>query len=100
MNPFNRSVILVAEHQLEKSKHEARDRYRRVQSALRSRLGRPLSLLVVAGVGALIGVWFARRNKTRRTPDGIAASPPLADLVSAFFIRFGMRRLAAWTRLS
>lgn len=100
MKPLStRLAIRTAERQLAESKRASRENYRRIRSALRLRLGQPSSLFVAAGVGALIGVRFARRNKTHVAPDRSAASTPLADVVSTLLIRFGMQRLAdAWAR--
>jgi len=99
VNPFTRSAISAAEHRLAQSRHEARDHYRGVRSALRARLGQPLFLLVVAGTGALVGVWLARRGKPPLAPAAVAAPPPHPNIISAFFIRFGMQRLVdAWIR--
>mgnify|MGYP003394327564 CR=1 FL=1 len=101
MKPLStRLASRIAERQLMKSRSESRENYRRIRSALHLRLGQPSSLLVAAGVGAVIGVRFGRRNKVHVAPDRSAASAPLADLVSAILIRFGMQRLAsAWVRL-
>lgn len=100
MNPFTRSAISAAEHRLTQSRHEARDHYRGVRSALRARLGQPLFLLVVAGAGALVGIWLARRGKPRLAPEADAAPPPRPNMMSAFFIRFGMQKLVdTWMHL-
>jgi len=55
---------------------------------------------MVASLGALLGVWFARRNKPRAEPNAVSARAPIVGLISTFLIRFGWQRLAdTWIRL-
>lgn len=94
------SDILAAERQLARAQLETRAGLDRVRLAIRARLARPSSLLVATGLGVLLGVRFARRNKTPVEPGMVAKPAPLPGLVTAFLIRFGLHRLAeAWQRL-
>lgn len=100
MKPFiTRSDIAAAESRLAQAKHDARASFAHVRSAIGSRLTQPSSLLVVSGVGALLGVWFARRNKRAAKQDGVSAWAPIVGVVFTLLTRFGMQRLAdTWTR--
>lgn len=94
------SDILTAERQLARAQLETRVGFERVRLAVRARLARPSSLLVATGLGALLGVWLARRNKTPVGPETVVEPAPLPGLVTAFLIRFGLQRLAGiWQHL-
>jgi len=94
-----RSEIFSAESQLAHSQLVAREHLVQVRSAIRSRLVQPWSLLAVTGLGALLGVWFARRGKLRDKQDGVSAWAPIAGVAFTFLIRFAVQHLAErWTR--
>ena len=93
------SEILSAESQLAHNQLVARERLAQVRSAIRSRMVQPSSLLVVTGLGALLGVWFARRSKPRDKQDGVSVWAPIAGVASTLLIRFAMQHLAErWQR--
>ncbi len=94
-----RSDIFSAEYRLAHSKLESRASFAQLRSALHSRLTKPSSLLVVTGLGALFGAWFARRAGPRVKPDAVPVRAPIVGLVYTFLIRFGLQRLAeTWVR--
>lgn len=98
-----RSAILTAECQLAQAKCETREHFVQVRSAIRARVAKPSSVLAMTGVGALFGVWLARRNKPQIKQQGVSAWTPIAGiagLTSSYLSRFGMQRLAnIWARL-
>lgn len=100
MKPFiTRADIAAAESRLAQAKRDAHTSFTQVRSAIDSRLTQPSSLLVVTGVGALLGVWFARRNKRATRQAGVSAWAPIVGVVLTLLTRFGMQRLAdTWTR--
>lgn len=87
------SDIGAAERRIEQAKRQARENFAQVRSAIRSRLARPSSLLVATGMGALLGVWFARRNKPPVEKQGVSAWAPIVGVVSTLILRFAMQRL-------
>lgn len=99
MKPFiTRSDIVVAECRLAQAKRESREDFSQVRSAIGSRLAQPSSLFVVTGLGALLGVWFARRNKPQAKQEGVSAWAPILGVVFTLLIRFSLQRLAdTWT---
>ena len=95
-----RSDIFFAEYRLVQAKHVSRASFAQLRSAIRSRLAQPSSLLVASCAGALLGVWFARRNKPQLKPDAVSVQAPIVGLVYTLLVRLGMQRLAeTWTRL-
>lgn len=100
MKPFiTQSDIAAAESRLAQTKRDARASFTHVRSAIGARLTQPSSLLVVTGVGALLGVWFARRNKLPARQAGVSVWAPIVGVVFTLLTRFGMQRLAdTWTR--
>jgi len=98
--PPTRSAIFSAECRLAQSRRASHESFAQVRSAMRSRLAQPSSLLVATGLGALFGVWFARRNKPRVKQGAVSVRAPIVGLVSTLLVRFGLQRLAdTWTRL-
>ena len=96
-----RSDIFSAECQLAQSKRASRESFAQVRSAVHSRLAQPSSLLMATGLGALLGVWFARRSKPRVKHEGVSAWAPIVGLASTYLIRFAMQRLAdTWVRVN
>lgn len=94
-----RSEIFAAECQLAHNQLVAREHMAQVQSAIHARLVQPSSLLAVTGMGALLGVWFARRNRPRDKQGGVSAWAPIAGVAFTFLIRFAVQQLAErWTR--
>ena len=94
-----RSEIISAESQLAHSQLVAREHLAQVRTAIRARLVQPWSLLTVTGLGALLGVWFARRGKLRDKQDGVSAWAPIAGVAFTLLIRFAVQHLAErWTR--
>jgi glutamate-1-semialdehyde aminotransferase len=96
-----KAAILAAERQLEESKRAFREDRSRLRSALRARLARPSTLVAVSAVGALIGVWFARRNKTApsKSQDAAPDSPSLTSRVSSLLASYGIPIVAGlWER--
>jgi hypothetical protein len=95
-----RSDISVAESRLAQAKCASRESFAQVRSAIRSRLAQPSSLLIATGVGALLGVWFARPGNSQLKQDADSVPAPIVGLVSTLLVRFGIQRLAdTWTRL-
>lgn len=95
----DRSAIPEAERQLAQAKIDSHASIAQVRSAIGVRLAQPSSLLVVTGLGALLGVWFARRNKPRDKQDGVSVWAPIVGVASTLLIRFAMQRLAErWAR--
>lgn len=89
--------VLQAERQLEQAKRESHANVASLRSAIRSRLAQPSSLLVMTTLGAVLGVWLARRNKPRVESENISAWGPIVGMVSTYLGRFGMQRLvSAW----
>ena len=97
---LTRSGINSAECQLAQARRTSRESFAQVRSAIGSRLAQPSSLLVATGLGTLLGVWFARRNKPSVKQDAVSARTPIVGLVSTQLMRFGLQRLAdTWMRL-
>lgn len=95
-----RSDIFSAECRLAQAKRVSRASFAQLRSAIGSRLAQPSSLLVATGAGSLLGVWFARRNKSPLKQDVVSARTPIVGLVSTLLMRFGLQRLAdTWIRL-
>jgi hypothetical protein len=86
--------IFSAECQLAQTKLVSRASFAQVRSTIRTRLAQPSSIFVVTSLGALLGIWFARRNKPRVRQEAVSVRVPIVDLLSTLFIRFGLQRLA------
>jgi hypothetical protein len=96
-----KAAILVAERQLEESRRAFQEDRVHLRSALRARLARPSTLLAVSAVGALIGIWFAHRNKAAppTSQDAASDSPSLTSSVSSLVATYGIPILAGlWER--
>lgn len=97
--PSTRSDIFAAERRLEQAKRQSLESFAHIRSAIRSRLAQPSSLLMATGLGALLGVWFARRSKPRVKHEGVSAWTPIVGLVSTYLLRFAIQRFAdTWER--
>jgi hypothetical protein len=97
---LTRSDIFSAECQLVQARRASRECFAQVRSAIGSRLAQPSSLLVAMGLGTLLGVWFARRNKPSVKQDAVSVRTPIVGLVSTLLMRFGLQRLVdTWIRL-
>jgi lipopolysaccharide export LptBFGC system permease protein LptF len=97
---LTQSGINSAECRLVQSRRASRESFAQMRSAIRSRLAQPSSLLVTTGLGALLGVWFARRHRPRVKQDAVSVRAPIVGLVSTLLLRFGLQRLAdTWMRL-
>ena len=97
---LTRSGINSAECQLAQARRTSRESFAQVRSAIGSRLAQPSSLLIATGVGALLGVWFARPGNSQIKQDADSVPAPIVGLVSTLLVRFGIQRFAdTWTRL-
>lgn len=88
--PFLDSDIGAAERRVKQAKLQSRAHFAQVRSAIRARLARPSSLLLATGLGALLGVWFARRrNRTqlRAEHPGVSAWTPIIGMLSTQLLR-------------
>lgn len=95
------SDIGAAERRIGQAKRQSRAHFAQVRLAIRARLARPSSLLVATGAGTLLGVWFARRNRTapRAVPPGVSAWTPIVGVLSTLVLRYAVQRLSdAWAR--
>lgn len=95
MKPFiTRSDIVAAECRLAQTKRESRVSFVQLRSAIGLRLAQPSSLLVVTGLGAVLGVWFARRNESQAKQEGVSAWAPILGVVFTLLIRFSLQRIS------
>ena len=92
-----RSDIFAAECKLEQSRGDTVESFRRLRSALRSRLAQPSSVALAVGLAALIGFWLVRRNKPQTTRAGNGTSS-ITGLAIGFLIRFGWHRFSGFLR--
>jgi hypothetical protein len=93
-----RSAIFAAECRLAQSRRDTVESFRRLRSALRSRLARPSSLALAVGLAALVGFWLVRRRDPRTTRAGNGTSRSIAGFAMAFLIRFGWQRFSGLLR--
>ena len=89
-----RSAIFAAESAVAQSRRDTVESLHRLRSALHSRLGRPSSLAIAAGLGFLVGLSLPSHAGSRQTPTGTKTSASVAALALPFLIRFGQRRVA------
>lgn len=90
--------VVTAERRLASAKRETGERIAQVRLAVRLRLTKPSTLILVTGLGALFGAWFTRRIETQAEKGPVAVRTPMAGLVYSMLIRFGWQYLAeAWT---
>ncbi len=91
-------AIHQAELRLMQSSRKVSESLSRVRTAFRIGAARPSTLLKVAGVSGLFCFWLARRTGPRpgNTVAGLSdkAVTSVLGLLTAFILRFGMRRLA------
>ncbi len=99
MNWESRSMAIhEAELRVMQSSRNVRESLGRVRTAFRVGVARPSTLLKVAGVTGLFCFWLARRTGPRpdNTVEGLrdTAVTSVLGLLTAFIVRYGMRRLA------
>jgi hypothetical protein len=88
-----RSAVFTAERRLAQSRCETVESFRRLRSALHSRLVQPSSLALAGGLAVLIGFWLVRRKpRTTRAANGTSTS--IAGLAIALLVRLGWRRFS------
>lgn len=93
-------AIHEAELRVMQSSRNLRESMGRVRTAFRVGAARPSTLLKVAGVTGLFCFWLARRTGPRpgssNTVAGLrdTAVTSVLGLLTAFIVRYGMRRLA------
>jgi hypothetical protein len=92
-----RSAIFTAEQKLAQSRRDTAESFHRARSALRSKLERPSSLALAAGLAVLIGFWLVRR-KPRTTRAGGWGSTSMVSLAIGFLVRFGWQRFSGFLR--
>ncbi len=86
----SRAEILAAERQLEQSRRDSVESYRRLRFSVRSRVTKFSSLAVAAGLTVLMGFWLVRLIRPNAGRRAIGASTSLAGVALAFFIRAGI----------
>ena len=86
-------AVLDVEQRLERSKRQLHEQLNQAQSTLHSTLTRPSSLLMVTGIGALLGMWIARRRKKTTKPSSASEGFPIRSLVFALLTRFILQRI-------
>lgn len=91
-------AIHQAELRVMQSSRNVRESLGRVRTAFRIGAARPSTLLKVAGVSGLFCFWLARRTGPRpgNAVEGLrnTAVTSVLGLLTAFILRYGMRRLA------
>lgn len=92
------SPVRIAEHRLEQSKQRLRRQLYQARWGLNSKLAKPSNLLIVTGVGALLGIWLARRKAAVAMSDVAGAWSPVWSLVFPLLIRFVMQRITKRAR--
>jgi len=92
-----RSAILTAERRLAQSRYDTVESFRRLRSALRSRIMQPSSLALAGGLAVLIGFWLVHRKpRTKRAANGTSTS--IAGLAIALLIRPGWQRFSGFLK--
>jgi hypothetical protein len=95
-------TIHEAELRVMQSSRNVRESLSRVRTAFRTSAARPSTLLKVAGVTGLLCFWLARRTGPQpgNSVAGFRARAVTSalGLLSAFIIRFGVKRLAVILR--
>lgn len=87
----DRAAIYAAELGIAQSGRDARASLGRAAAALRTRMARPATLALAAG---LLGFWLARRPKPQAvsssTSTNVASKASAASLVGALIVRYAM----------
>ncbi len=95
-------TIHQAELRVMQSSRNVRESLGRVRKAFRTGAAQPSTLLKVAGVTGLLCFWLARRTGPQpgNSVAGFRASAVTSalGLLTAFIMRFGMKRLAVILR--
>lgn len=91
-------TIHEAELRAMQSSRNVRESLGRVRTAFRTSAARPSTLLKVAGVTGLLCFWLARRTALQpaNTVEGLRGRTvtSMFGLLSAFVLRYGIKRLA------
>jgi hypothetical protein len=88
--------VADTERRLEQSKRHLRQQVSEIQSGLTG----PSSLLAIAGIGALLGSWAARRKISGTSAGAANAKFPIRSVLFALLIRFVLRRIAKHSRVA